>query len=334
MIEWTWPWLLLLLPLPWLYRWLRAPKPQRAAILRVSQVLTPTTGSVLPLRARWRIWFAGLLWLLLLLALARPEWLGEPIAVRDDAREMMIAVDLSGSMEIADMEMNGERVNRLQMVKRVLADFIDRRQGDRMGLILFADTAYLQTPMTFDRNTVRQMLSESELKLIGERTAIGDAVALAVRQFEQRNETNRVLILLTDGQNTAGYITPEQALELAKAYDVKIYTIGVGAEEVVVESFFGSRRVNPSRDLDEAMLSSLANDTGGIYFRARNTAELEQIYTELDNYEPVAGDAQSLRPRIALYYWPLGLAVLLLLGAMIGSALMHWRRQAVELNHG
>lgn len=310
MIEFAWPWLFLLIPLPWLVRWLLSARKQPQLGLRVPRV-TPI-GGVMQLPAnRWpALVLASLAWIALVTAVARPEWLGDPLPIRSEAREMMLAVDLSGSMEIADMEINNRQANRLQMVKHVLSDFIERRKGDRLGLILFADTAYLQTPMTYDRHTVGQMLAESQLNLIGERTAIGDAVALAVKRFEQRGDTNRVLVLLTDGQNTAGYVTPDQSLELAKAYGVKIYTIGVGAEEVVVQSFFGERRVNPSRDLDESLLSNLAEQTGGVYFRARNTEELEAIYAELDQFEPVSGDEQQRRPRTALSHWPLAAALI------------------------
>jgi len=160
--------------------------------------------------------------------------------------------------------------------------------------------------MTFDRATVQKMLDETVLRLIGERTAIGDAIALTAKRFADRPQTNKILILVTDGQNTAGNVSPAQALELAKYYDVKIYTIGVGAEEIVVDGFFGQRRVNPSRDLDENMLRQLADETGGEYFRARSTEELERIYTELDTYEPVQGENQLRRPQTALYHWPLG----------------------------
>ncbi|MCA1767112.1 MAG: VWA domain-containing protein [Idiomarina sp.] len=263
----------------------------------------------------------SLCWLMLVTALAKPQWLGEPLAVRAEGREIMLAVDLSGSMEIADMQLEGRSVDRLTMVKHVLSDFIERREGDRLGLILFADTAYLQTPMTYDRKTVKQMLNESVLGLVGERTAIGDAIALSVKRFRDDEESNRVLVLLTDGQNTAGNLTPEQALELAEAYDVTIYPIAVGAEEVVVDSFFGQRRVNPSRDLDVPLMQSIAERTNGKYFRARSTDELEDIYHRLDQLEPIAGDPQQLRPQVSLFYWPLAISFLL----FTTIAMMHYR---------
>ena len=144
-----------------------------------------------------------------------------------EGRDLMLAVDLSGSMEVDDMQVNNQAVNRLQMVKYVLTQFIERRVGDRLGLILFADTAYLQTPLTHDRTTVQEMLREAELRMIGEKTAIGDAIGLAAKRFEDKADSNRILILLADGQNTSGNLEPESALELAKEKDITIYTIGL-----------------------------------------------------------------------------------------------------------
>ena len=223
----------------------------------------------------------------------------------------MIAVDLSGSMKQGDMRINGREVNRLVMTKYVLRDFIERRVGDRLGLILFADTAYLQAPLTFDRDTVKTLLNEAVLGLVGERTAIGDAIGLAVKRFDDKDESNRVLILLTDGRNTAGNITPEQANELAIDKGITIYTIGLGSEEQEVASVFGRRTINPSQDLDERLLIDIAKSTGGQYFRARDTQELEAIYATLDRLEPVEGEGQKLRPLTALFYLPLGIALLL-----------------------
>jgi len=229
----------------------------------------------------------------------------------------MLAVDLSGSMKMDDMQVNGRQVHRLDMIKHVLGSFIERRTGDRLGLILFADTAYLQAPLTYDRKTVQQLLNESVIGLVGEQTAIGDAIGLAVKRFEQKKESNRVLILLTDGQNTAGNISPQQALELATNHDVTIYTIGVGADEMLVNSLFGTRRVNPSQELDENMLTQLAESTGGLYFRARDVQSLEQIYATLDKLEPIARENRQMRPLQALYFYPLAIALFL-------SVLMTW----------
>ncbi len=308
MVEFAWPWLALtwlLGPLLW---WLRSPRQQQFSTLRVARLLRVHDDAQPQTRSWLRSTFLLLLWTLLIGALCRPQWLGEPVQIRSEAREMVLAVDLSGSMEIADMKINGDEVNRLTMVKHVVSDFVERRKGDKMGLILFADTAYVQAPITYDLASVKQLLEEAQLRLIGERTAIGDAVALAVKRFRDNEESNKILILLTDGQNTAGFVSPEQAQQLASYYGVKIYAIGVGAEEVIVDSFFGQRKVNPSRDLDEAMLQGLAQATGGEYFRARSTEELQQIYATLDKYEPVSGDEQLRRPQTELFHWPAGLA--------------------------
>ena len=216
---------------------------------------------------------------------------------------MFIAVDLSGSMQTQDMEVNGQAVDRLVMVKHVLSDFIAQRVGDRLGLILFADTAYLQAPLTFDRATVQTLLDDTVLGLVGESTAIGDAIGLAAKRLQGRNVSKKVLILLTDGQNTAGNITPEQALELAIAENLTIYPIGVGADRMIVNSLFGQRAVNPSAELDEALLTRIANDTGGQYFRARDTQELQQIYAILNRIEPIVDESQTIRPQRSLFYY-------------------------------
>lgn len=256
----------------------------------------------------WKLWYWLLIWLLLLASAAQPRWLGPPMSIPNEGREMIIAVDLSGSMKMEDMVISGDRVDRLRMIKQVVSDFITRRVGDRLGLILFADTAYVQAPMTFDRTTVRTLLNEAEIGLVGEKTAIGDAIGLAVKRFSERERSNRVLVLLTDGQNTSGNITPEQALELAIENQVTIYPIGVGADRLELQNFFGSRVINPSQDLDETLLNELAVQTGGTYFRARDTQQLETIYGVLDQLEPIAGEAQELRPMNALFYLPLAVA--------------------------
>jgi len=326
MIDFAWLWVGLVWPIPLIYRWLRRAFTQQSQPLTVTHLPAVASTAIQPNSRTWLNVIGLLVWTLIVVAFMRPQWLGEPIPAQNDAREMMIAVDLSGSMEIADMTINGEQVDRLTMLKYVMHDFIERRVGDRLGLILFADTAYVQAPMTFDRATVQKMLDETVLHLIGERTAIGDAIALTAKRFVDRPQTNKILILVTDGQNTAGNVSPEQALELAKYYGVKIYTIGVGAEEIIVDGFFGQRRVNPSRDLDENMLRQLADETGGEYFRARSTEELENIYTELDAYEPVQGDNQLRRPQTALYHWPLGLAWFILALMLLHTIRGSWRQ--------
>ncbi|WP_341205632.1 VWA domain-containing protein [uncultured Psychrosphaera sp.] len=310
MFSFAWPWLLTLLIAPFIIRLLPAVKKQESTALFLPTfdfIGTPSQSEI----KRGFPWFALLIWIALVLAAARPQWLGEPVTIPQEGRELMLAVDLSGSMQYEDMMIGNQKVNRLVMLKYVLNDFIERRVGDRLGLILFADTAYVQTPLTYDRKTVRQMLDEAVLGLVGEKTAIGDALGLAAKRFNDKKDSNRILILLTDGQNTAGNIQPQEALEIAVAAGVKVYTIGVGADEMLVRSFFGNRKVNPSADLDEALLSDIAKQTGGQYFRARDTQGLQQIYEILDELEPIEDDPIQLRPMQSLFFYPLSVALFL-----------------------
>lgn len=318
MISFLWPWLALLLPLPLIVYFLSPKKTASSAALKVP-VLLPGASSKTSAMGQQQlpVWLAVIVWCLLVLAVTRPQWLGEPIQISTQGREMIIAVDLSGSMQIEDMRVNGSTVNRLVMLKALLGDFIERRNGDRLGLILFGDDAYMQTPMTFDRKTIQQMLDESVIGLVGQKTAIGDAMALGVKRFINKKESNRVLLLVTDGQNTSGKITPEQALELAVAKDVTIYTIGVGAEVMLERSLFGTRKVNPSRDLDENTLTKIAKQTGGTYFRAVDGESMTIIYQMLDQLEPVEQDQQQMRPLTALFYYPLTAAIVLMILQML-----------------
>ncbi|WP_371186104.1 VWA domain-containing protein [Thalassotalea maritima] len=318
MIEFAWPLAALLLPLPLIAYWLLPPASSEHAALKMP-VLLPNmrAKSVATNDKKAPLWLTALIWALLVLATMRPQWLGDPVALPTESREMIIAVDLSGSMQIEDMQYQGQTINRLNMVKALLSDFIERRKGDRLGLLLFADDAYMQAPMTFDTQTIKQMLNESVIGLVGQKTAIGDAIALSVKRFINKDDSNRVLVLLTDGQNTSGKLTPDQALELAVAKDVTVYSIGIGADVMFERSLFGTRKVNPSRDLDEDTLSKIANQTGGRYFRAKDGESMAQIYQLLDQLEPVAQDAEQLRPLTALFFWPLGFALLLITARIV-----------------
>jgi Ca-activated chloride channel family protein len=312
MIHFEWPLLLAALPLPLLIRWLVPAKmPVEQAALRVPFLDDFSDGETRAVSQtqKWPLWLAAIAWLLLVIACARPQWLGEPIEQAVSGRDLMLAVDLSGSMEEQDFVINKRAVDRLTAAKGVASDFINRRVGDRVGLILFGSQAYLQTPLTFDRKTVMTLLSESAIGLAGDNTAIGDAIGLAVKRLKNEQTNSRVLVLMTDGANTAGEISPLKAAELAAANHLKIYTIGIGADEMIVRSFFGNRVVNPSKDLDEKSLIKIAESTGGQYYRARNTDELNNIYMRLDELEPVEKDKQYFRPRSELYYWPLSLAI-------------------------
>ncbi len=250
-------------------------------------------------------------------------------------RNLMLAVDLSGSMDQKDFELAGTRVDRLTATKAVAADFISRREGDRIGLILFGERAYLQVPLTLDRETVTTLLMEAFIGLAGEKTAIGDAITLAVKRIHEQEQDGgeQVLVLLTDGANTAGEVDPRKAAELAAQVGLRVYTIGIGAEQLEVSSLVGGRRrINPSADLDEATLTEIAEVTGGRYFRARDTAGLQDIYRLVDELEPVEEPEAGFRPIRSLYYIPLaGASALVLLMCFASLARKFTRRPAAEL---
>ncbi len=313
MFEFTWAWVFLLAPLPWLLRALLPAADSGEAALNVS--FLPELEALAGRRARANLsaWQQQspfvLIWLLLLLAAARPEWVGEPLPLTASGRDLLVAVDVSGSMEQLDMQWQGQDVNRLSLIKHLFSDFIEQRRGDRVGLILFGSQAYLQAPLTFDRHTVRTWLDEAVIGIAGKNTAIGDAIGLAVKRLRERPTNSRVLILITDGANTAGAIEPLTATQLAAEQSVKIYTIGIGADpDAGIMGMFG---LNPGSDLDEPTLKAIAAQTGGQYFRARDADELAMITASLDQLEPVAQQATQARPALALYCWPLAAALLL-----------------------
>ena len=315
MLEWAWPWLLVALPLPWLVARLWQPAhTQASAALHLPYALDgldAATGAN-PV-SRWRRALAILAWCALIVAAARPQWVGEAEALPRSGRDLLLAVDASGSMSIQDMAIGGRAVNRYAAVKAIAGDFIRRRVGDRIGLVVFGSQAYLLTPLTFDRDTVFKQLDESAIGLPGKETAIGDAVGLSIKRLRERPLDRRVLILLTDGVNDAGELDPRKAIDLAVSEKVKIYSIAIGADSMRVDGFFGSQMVNPSADLDEKMLTAMADRTGGQFFRARNTAELARIYADIDRLEPSDDAKQQFRPVDELFYLPLAAALLMAL---------------------
>lgn len=314
MIEFIWFWALWFLPLPLLIRYLfPAARVQQDASLRVPFIedfqQIDSRVSVAGKPRKWPLFFATLAWCCLVLAAMRPQWVGEPIELPTSGRDLMLAVDLSGSMQAEDFKLGGVQLNRLMATQMIASEFIERRVGDRVGLILFGRQAYLQTPLTFDRKTVKTLLNEAVIGLAGQETAIGDAIGLMVKRLKDQTDVQQVLILLTDGANTAGEVAPLKAAELAAEKGLKIYTIGIGADEMIVRSLFGSQRVNPSMDLDEETLTAIADATGGKYFRARDLKELVEVYEEIDKLEPTEQEAELFRPLRALFIWPLGAAI-------------------------
>lgn len=304
MIELAYPWLLLLLPLPVLMRLFKAATPGEQGAIRA------------PFAGRWRdlsgastsafkgrslnTLLLAMVWLCLVLAASRPQWIGEPIELPNSGRDLLLAIDLSGSMQIEDMQVGNSLVSRITAVKAIAADFTRRRSGDRVGLILFGTRAYVQAPLTFDIRTVGQFIEEAQLGFAGEDTAIGDALGLAVKRLRERPADSRVLVLLTDGQDTASTVDPMEAAALASEMGVRVYTIGI------------SRRLgtggNSSAEVDEALLAAIAQATGGQYFRARTPQELQGIYKILDDLEPVEQEKTTFRPVESLTRIPVATA--------------------------
>lgn len=301
MITFLWPLAFFLLPLPFVMRRVLKPvDPGLGGALKVPFFETLAQGADHGGAARtplWKLIGASLIWAFLVTALARPALVGDPVALPAQGRDIMMAIDLSGSMDEQDFALNGYRTTRLNVVKDAADTFIARRDGDRIGLVLFSDRAYLQAPLTFDRDVVRDLLDQAQVGLTGQKTAIGDAIAVSIKRLKDRPEEGRVLVLLTDGANNEGVMDPDKAAALAADLGIRIYTIGVGS--------------GYARDLDEGALIRIADATGGQYFRATDMQGLAQIYRAIDRLEPVSDEPLHIRPEIALYYWPAALALIL-----------------------
>jgi Ca-activated chloride channel family protein len=336
-ISLAWPLVLFLLPLPFLLRPRQSAGqdtgngvrvPFYGTLSKINESAQPPSKSS-PAVTKILIAFS---WLLLITAAARPQWIGDAITLPAAGRDLMLAVDISPSMKETDMIVKGFQATRLDAVKSVVSDFVEQRKGDRVGLILFGTQPYIQSPLTFDLTTVNTLLREATLGMAGQATAIGDAIGLAVKRLRDKPEQSRVLVLLTDGANTAGEIPPEKAAQLAAKEKIKIYTIGIGADEMIKRGFFATQRVNPSADLDEETLTNIANVTGGRYFRARNTPELGLIYESLNLLEPVEQEGKTYRPISELYVWPLAASLVFFTLAVLPR--LRRRRSTTRLTKG
>jgi Ca-activated chloride channel family protein len=306
-----WPLAFIALPLPWLIKQkvsipdgsLSAPKMPLFYIFKSLGIGSGTTQEKNP---TWQTVILAICWIFLVTALSRPTY-----------RDLMLAIDISPSMKEQDLTLNNQTVTRLEVVKDVVSSFIEERKGDRVGLILFGSEPYIQSPLTFDTTTVHTLLDEAYLGMAGQATAIGDAIALGVKRLRNRPENSRVLILMSDGANTAGEIPPEKAAQLAAQENIKIYTIGIGADEMLKRTLFITQRVNPSADLDENMLTEIALTTNGQYFRARDTKSLQNIYEQINQLEPIELDNKTYRPTKALYFWFLACAIFIYLALFL-----------------
>ncbi|BCA97018.1 hypothetical protein TUM19329_33790 [Legionella antarctica] len=315
MFELASPWLLLLLPLP-LLCWYLLP---RARVKLPAALKVPFFEAMLGIveqekrsaSAQSLLLIPALIWLLLVFALAGPRWVGEPRPMVREGYNIMMALDLSGSMEINDMLLHGRATSRLTVVKRAAEQFVQDRIGDRIGLILFGTRAYLQTPLTYDRHSVLMRIEDATAGLAGKTTSIGDAVGLAVKRLENVPDTGRIIILLTDGANNSGVLAPLKAAELAKDDGIKIYTIGLGSEADPRALSNDFLILNASADLDEETLKEMADMTGGRYFRATDTETLQAIYKTINALETTSQEQATIRPQKDYYPWFVGFALLL-----------------------
>lgn len=309
MLELAHPWALVLLPLPILVWWLAPVRREAVQALRVpffqafadASGSAPRTGAVVLRRRFLQVFVAIITWGLLVLALSRPQWVGDAIEKTDAARDVMLAIDISGSMDKRDFKnAAGDRLRRIDAVKQVVGDFIDRREGDRIGLIVFGTRAYVQVPFTRDLRTARELLESIEVGMAGPHTALGDAIGLAIKTFEVSRVEQRLLIVLTDGSDTGSLMTPINAAEIAARNGVVTYTVGVGDPEGS-----GEDRV------DFATLAEIAERADGRFFGAADIAGLETIYARIDSLVPQEIKTVSYRPRQTLVHWPAGAIVVL-----------------------
>ncbi len=339
MFELAMPWVLMALPLPWLI-WFCVPraKLQLPAALRVpffNAMLTIVDTEKRHMAKSSKVALLFLVWLLLLFALAGPRWVGEPRPLMKEGYNIMLALDISGSMDLSDMLLNGRPSTRLAVVKRAAEQFVQNRAGDRIGLILFGSRAYLQTPLTYDRHNVLQRLNDATVGLAGNTTSIGDALGLAVKRLQSVPAKGRMIILLTDGVNNSGILPPLKAAELASADGIKVYTIGLGAEPE--QHLMGGMllNMNVTADLDEDTLKEVASMTGGRYFRATDIQSLQTIYQLINKMETISQEQPTVRPQHDYYPWPLAIAMVLFLywlldkGGLLSRLNVAWRREVI-----
>jgi len=255
-----------------------------------------------------KIVYLFLLWVLLVIAIARPQFLGEPFKLKAQNRDIMLVIDISTSMLQKDFSTKNMRLDRLSAVKYVVGDFIKQRKEDRLGLILFGTRAYLQSPLTFDKASIGEILMNTDAGMAGNTTSIGDALGLALKNMrDDENKENKVIILLSDGENNDGSLSMAQAIDMAEKEGIKIYTIGVGAETGFIGSIFSIR----GGELDEKSLTELADRTKGNYFRATDLSSLAQIYNNIDKLEPQTSEGGVVQEKRELFYIPLIIALVL-----------------------
>lgn len=308
------PFALGLLPLPWLIWRLMPPVREKVTALRFpffrriaeAAGADPREGAVVLVRSWVQMAAALTVWALVVVALAQPERVGQPVEMTRAARDVVLAIDISGSMDARDFPgEDGKPLQRLEAVRNVVKEFVTGRDGDRIALIVFGSKAYVQAPLTEDLTTILDLLDRTQVGMAGPHTALGDSIGLAIRTFEASEIEDRLMILLSDGSDTASRMSPVNAAEIAAGDGVEIFTIGVGDPEAS-----GENRV------DLVALQDIARRTGGAYFFAADESALTSVYDRVDAMAPRVTETLSFRPRKSLAHWPMGLAVLIALGAV------------------
>ena len=317
MWQFDYPWAFLLLVLAWpAYRYLPEYREARSALrvpffAAMSQAAGQTPGASGAGGGRWQQVLNLLVWALLITACARPVFVEKAIEREQPIRDLMLAIDISQSMETADYtDANGRQVDRLSAVKEVVREFIERRKDDRVGLVVFGTGAYPQAPLTLDHASLLVLLDEVGIGMAGPNTALGDAIGLTIKLLDHGKEQEKVLILLTDGNDTSSAITPEHAARMARDRGITVHTIGIGDPQASGEA-----------KVDLQTLQEVADATGGRFFRAGDRGALQDVYATLDQLTPHTVKTLSHQPKRDLFWWPLAAAMLLLLGAHGLSAL-------------
>ena len=274
------------------------------------------------------LWFFHwvVIWCLLVLALAGPRWVGEPQSLKYESHNVMMVLDISGSMGLEDMPSQHHHLTtRWSVVKKTALDFVTHRTEDKMGVVLFGERAYMFAPLTYDQTTLKQRIEDASVGLAGQATALGDAMGVAIKHLQNMPSKGRIMILLTDGVANAGVVPPLKAAELAKQEGIKIYSIGLGPDENtknLPNIFWQMQHVN---DLDEKTLKEISQITGGKYYRAMDEKSLSDIYADIQKLEPVAQSRQDLRPEKQYFFWPLGLAFVWMMALFGQQMYRDWR---------
>lgn len=310
MLEFEYIWMFLLIPLPILILLILPPYKEKQESIRIpffeeissAAGIKPSQGAVINKLNLFQKLLAPIIWILLVVATAKPQWVDDPIVKIESARDLLLAVDISQSMDAKDFRNTlGNRIDRLNAVKVVLDDFITKRKGDRIGLILFGGGAYPQVPFTLDHKTCRLLLNQAETGMAGTQTVIGDAIGLGIKLFEESKVDERVMILLTDGNDTGSKMPPLKAAEIAEQNGITIHTIGIG-----------DPNANGENKVDLDVIQKIATTTGGSSFRGEDTKGLQSIYKTLDGMNPQNYESLSYRPKHPLFFYPIGLAISLL----------------------